>query len=82
MLTPSGLHMSLSPLRLLLDPHRLRINAQDPRPTLKQPFVDVWRPLERIIPRPQHTRPVQPDHVPSLHPRHMERQTHMVAFCH
>lgn len=82
MLTPRRLNMSLSPLGLLLDPHRLRIHPQNPSPALEQPLIDIRRPLESEVPRSQHTRAVQPDHVPRLHTRHMERQSQVVAFCH
>ena len=79
MLTPHRLHMTLSPLGLLLDPHRLRINPHNPSPTLKHPLINIRRPLEREIPRTQHRRPVKPNHIPRLHIGHQERQPHVVA---
>lgn len=72
-------HMPLSPLRLLLHPQRLRINTNNPHPALKQPLIDIRRPLERKVARTQHRRPVEAEDIARFHTPHEERQAEVVA---
>lgn len=72
-------HMPLSPLRLLLHPHWLRIHAHDPHPALKQPLINIRCSLEREVARTEHRRPVEAEDVSRFHAPHKERQAEMVA---
>lgn len=81
-LTLNMLDMPLPPLRLLNNPHRLTITAHNPHTALKQPLVDIRRPLERELARTQRTHAIEPQNIAGLHIGHPERQPHLVASGH
>lgn len=81
-LTLNMLNMSLSPLGLLNNPHRLTITAHNPHTAFKQPLIDIRRPLERELTRSQRTHAIQPQNIARLDIGHPERQPYLVAGGH
>ena len=79
MFTLSMLNMPLPPLGLLLNPHRLSINPEDPNPALKKPLINIRRALQSKVTGTNRTGPIKPQHIAGLHIRHKERQAQVVT---
>lgn len=90
MLTPHRLHLSVPPLRLFLEAHRLRLDTYNGGPALIQPLVNIRGlvgsgfPVEvgRLkgeVARAQDGGTVETEDVSREDTRHLERQAHAVA---
>lgn len=81
MLARNLLHMTPSPLRLLRDAQRLRLETHHPDPALKQPLIKVLvAALERELTRTEHRRPVKPKDIARFYLGHEEWQTQLVTL--
>lgn len=80
MLAPGLLDVSLSPLRLLLDAHGLRLDTSDADSALEQAFVEVRRALHCEIARTESAGPVEAENVSGLDLGHEERKTDVVTL--
>jgi hypothetical protein len=93
-LTKHMLRMPLPPLRLLLHAHRLRLNPHNPRPSRKQPLIQIVNllsvvcgpldglgGLEGVVARANVGGAVEPEHIAGGDVGHEEGQADGVAFC-
>lgn len=79
MLAPDCLPLSVALLSFYLDSHWFRLCAENHGPAFEQGLVDVRRPFQGKVARPQGTGAIEPEDISWQDAGHLEREADRVA---